>query len=80
MRVSLPVTVLLRCKARATVEQGVQGDVGPFALQGRNQDGSHELWCRDGHWREDRSIHHSDIVGLYDADGHVHPLTNHFLP
>ncbi len=78
MRVSLPVSVMLRCRDFANVEQCVQGTIGPFTLQGRRDDGSHEMWAPDGHWREDRTPHPCDIVGLIASDGSVVPLTNHF--
>lgn len=75
MRAILPARVMLRCKHCATVR--VFTGVAGFAIAGQSDHGV-ELWLADGHWREDKSPHPMDIVGVYDAVGNVEPLTDQF--
>lgn len=77
----LPVTVMLRNRKTAVVEQIVE-DTAPFVLLGRlrvgdpaghvvGKDcehlGDHQLWRRNGRWLEGSAPHLFDIVGLVIA-------------
>lgn len=77
MRVDLPVEIMTRNKQIGRVTLA-HADLKPFFLQGRMNDGSCEVWHRDGHWREDKTPHALDIVAIVQTDGALVALTDHF--
>ena len=74
-----PVIALLRCKIQAelrgTTVLGNEWDQRTYIV-GRTQAEPCEMWHKEGKWREDGSPHPLDVVGFFNVDNTVRPLTN----